>query len=239
MVYAILPLKDFVNAKQRLAGVLAPHERRGFFQAMVEDVLDVLSQHELIEQVVILSDDPSAALLAERYQVQHWSEKSLNAAGLNGVITAAAKKLTEQGVSDLMIVHGDLPLISHQEIQQLVEAHQLSVQPAVTISPDTAMQGTNCMLCSPPAVINFYYGENSLLKHSEESKRCNITANVVPQPGLSCDMDNPADIEVLLASEQTLKHSFRYLIDNGIAGRLSAMSIGDITIAPAIGEAEL
>lgn len=239
MVYAVLPLKDFVNAKQRLAGVLAPHERRGFFQAMVEDVLDVLSQHELIEHVVILSDDPSAALLAERYQVQHWSEKSLNAAGLNGVITAAAKKLAEQGVSDLMVVHGDLPLINHQEIQQLVEAHQLSVQPAVTISPDTAMQGTNCMLCSPPAVINFYYGENSLLKHSEEAKRCNITANVVSQPGLSCDMDNPADIEVLLASEQTLKHSFRYLIDNGIAGRLSAMSIGDITIAPAIGEAEL
>ena len=164
MVYAILPLKDFVNAKQRLAGVLAPHERRGFFQAMVEDVLDVLSQHELIEQVVVLSDDPSAALLAERYQVQHWSEKSLNAKGLNGVISAAAKKLAGQGINDLMIVHGDLPLISHEDIRQLVELHQLSSKPAVTISPDTAEQGTNCMLCSPPAVIKFYYGENSLLK---------------------------------------------------------------------------
>ena len=53
----------------------------------------------------------------------------------------------------------------------------------------------------------------------------------MPQPGLSCDMDNPADIKVLLASEQTLKHSFRYLKDNGIAGRLSAMAIGDIAIA--------
>jgi 2-phospho-L-lactate guanylyltransferase len=239
MVWAILPLKDFVNAKQRLSGVLAPHERRRVFQAMVNDVLDVLSIHPAIEQTVIISDDPSAEMLAEHYGVMHWEEAQLQAKGLNGVIEAAAATLAEQGVADLMIVHGDLPLVSAEEIQVLVDAHLNSEKPAVSISPDSPKQGTNCMICSPPQVIRFHYGENSFNKHSDEATSHNITVNVVPQSGLGCDIDNPADLNELLASEQTLKHSFRYLHDSGIAGRLSAMSIGDIAIAPAIGSAEL
>jgi 2-phospho-L-lactate guanylyltransferase len=239
MVWAILPLKDFVNAKQRLAGVLAPHERRYLFQAMVEDVLDVLSKHAGLEQLVIISDDPSAALLAERYQVLHWSESELNAKGLNGVIEAAAQRLLQQGVEDLLVVHGDLPLINEEEIQHLIDIHQVSEKPAMSISPDSPQQGSNCMLCSPPQVISFHYGENSFQKHCAEAKDRDVTVNVVPQPGLASDVDNPADLNVLLASEQTLKHSFRYLHDSGIAERLRAMAIGGVAIADAIGEAEL
>ena len=41
MVWALLPLKDFVNAKKRLSGVLSAAERRRLFHVMVEDVLDV------------------------------------------------------------------------------------------------------------------------------------------------------------------------------------------------------
>ena len=94
MVWAVLPLKDFVNAKQRLSGVLAPHERRHLFHTMVEDVLDVLANHPLIENTVIVSDDPSAELLADRYQLSCWPESSLALApaakGLSAVVDAAA-----------------------------------------------------------------------------------------------------------------------------------------------------
>ena len=239
MVWVVLPLKDFVNAKQRLSGVLAPHERRRLFHAMVEDVLDVLSQHPLIEQTVIVSDDPSAAMLAEHYQVEYLEESRLNAKGLNDVVTAAAKVLAEErGVEDILIVHGDLPLISEHELQRLIMTHQMSEKPAISIAPDTHKQGSNCMLCSPPQVIQFHYGENSFQKHSDEAKQRDITVNVVPQPGLACDIDNPADLDALLVSNSVRKHSFRYLEDSGIADRLRAMAIGGLTIADAIGEAE-
>ena len=63
-MWAVLPLKDFVSAKQRLSGVLSATERRRLFHAMVEDVLSVLIQAPSIVGIVIVSDDPTAALMA-------------------------------------------------------------------------------------------------------------------------------------------------------------------------------
>ena len=40
-VQALVPLKDLVEAKSRLSGLLRPTERRSLAQAMVEDVLSV------------------------------------------------------------------------------------------------------------------------------------------------------------------------------------------------------
>jgi len=40
---ALLPLKEFAAAKQRLSGLLSAAERTQLFQAMVEDVLLVLT----------------------------------------------------------------------------------------------------------------------------------------------------------------------------------------------------
>ncbi|MGH7300023.1 MAG: 2-phospho-L-lactate guanylyltransferase, partial [Candidatus Rokuibacteriota bacterium] len=37
---AAVPVKDLVNAKQRLVPALAPRERRELARAMLEDVLD-------------------------------------------------------------------------------------------------------------------------------------------------------------------------------------------------------
>jgi 2-phospho-L-lactate guanylyltransferase len=241
MVWALLPLKDFVDAKQRLSGVLAPHERRRLFQAMVEDVLTVLSQHHAIDQTLIISDDPSASLLADRYNVEHLEESTLQARGLNGVIEAGAAYLAGRGIDSVMTVHGDLPLISTEELQQLIDSHMRLLdgeECAVTIAPDNHGTGSNVLLCTPPQVISFHYGENSFQKHGAEAARRGVTLNVETLPGLACDIDNPADLNELLETHQTLKHSFRYLQDSGIAERLSAMAIGGQTIADAIGEAE-
>jgi 2-phospho-L-lactate guanylyltransferase len=43
-MWALLPLKRFSAAKQRLAGVLSPAERRSLVLAMASDVLDTLSR---------------------------------------------------------------------------------------------------------------------------------------------------------------------------------------------------
>jgi len=60
MAQALVPLKDLVQAKSRLAGLLRPSERRALAQAMVEDVLSVLSRHKDIVRVTLVSDDPGA-----------------------------------------------------------------------------------------------------------------------------------------------------------------------------------
>ncbi len=228
MVWALLPLKDFVNAKQRLSGVLAPHERRHFFQAMVEDVLDVLAGHEAITQTLIVSDDPSAKLLAEHYAVKYWPEQSLAGTGLNGVVSTVAQRLQRQGVDSLLVVHGDLPLLSADQLNQLIAAHVAA--PAVTLAPDRHGQGSNCMLCSPPAVVDFHYGEQSYQQHQAACADRGVRFNALTLPGIACDIDTPEDLMVLLECGDREKKSIRYLHEQGIAQRLRAMSIGIETI---------
>jgi 2-phospho-L-lactate guanylyltransferase len=45
-IWAVVPVKDIRDAKQRLASVLAPHERAALFRAMLHDVLSALSGAE-------------------------------------------------------------------------------------------------------------------------------------------------------------------------------------------------
>lgn len=226
MLWALLPLKDFVNAKQRLAGVLAPHERRRFFQSMVDDVLTVLAKHPDIDNTVIVSDDPSAELLAERYGVSYWPESVVQGSDLNSVVTNTAALLTAKGVEDLLVVHGDLPLLCQQEVSRLIAAHQALPKPAISIAPDRHQQGTNCMLCSPPQAISFHYGEGSLHKHCVEAERLRVNVQVVGLEGIGCDVDVAADIIALLnTAPQTNKRSVEYLHDSGIARRLATMNL--------------
>ena len=42
-IWALVPVKDLRDAKQRLADVLDADERRALFRAMLEDVLAVLA----------------------------------------------------------------------------------------------------------------------------------------------------------------------------------------------------
>ena len=93
MTWALLPVKDLVKAKTRLAGVLAPHERRALAQAMVEDVLVALTGCGRLQGVLMVSDDPGAELLAYRYGVELMPEWRLGCRGLNAVIAAACRSV--------------------------------------------------------------------------------------------------------------------------------------------------
>jgi FO synthase len=247
MVWALLPLKDFVNAKQRLSGVLASHERRHLFHTMVEDVLDVLANHPAIEQTVIVSDDPSAELLAERYGVECWAESLLatnnnKIKGLNAVVDSAANKFVELGIDSMLVVHGDLPLLKACEIQQLVSLHNTCETPAVTIAPDTTKEGSNCVLVSPPNVISFQYGQGSFKKHRRIAQQQSITFNEISLLGAARDIDNPVDLEVLSAVDNRAKHTLTYLQESGIKERLQTMlhdsngAISDGTILDSVFE---
>lgn len=226
MVWAVLPLKDFVNAKQRLSGVLANHERRHLFHTMVEDVLTVLAGHPSLQQTVVVSDDPSAALLAEHYGVECWPESDFNASGLSAVVDAVAARLAAQGVESMLVVHGDLPLLTSAEITALVNLHQQAVAPAITIAPDTRDDGSNCLIASPPDVIRYQYGKGSFKKHCQAAQQLAATVNRLALAGASRDIDNPADLSALSAHTNPAIHTLRYLHDSGIKERLETM-LGD------------
>lgn len=228
MVWALLPLKDFVNAKQRLSGVLAAHERRALVQAMAEDVIEQLVAAPL-ERIVLISDDPSASLLAEHYGVEHWPEGALLktygvSGGLNAAVGAGAQRAAQLGAQAVLVVHGDLPLLATDEITQILQTAATLPTPAVVLVSDRREQGSNCLLCAPPTVLAFQYGENSFAHHRHSALAAGVAVKTLQLDGAACDIDTPADLLTLLDC-QAARHSVRYLHDSGIAGRLRAMAL--------------
>ncbi len=132
--------------------------------------------------------------------------------GLNPVVQATARELAPQ-CKNLLIVHGDLPLLQPEELQQLLEAHaSVNCEPKLTIASDRHRSGTNCLLVSPPAAMRFCYGTGSLAKHLAFADRHNIQSQVIDLPGTGLDIDEIADLQLLMQHEQLDKaehvHSF-------------------------------
>jgi len=57
---AILPVKRFSAAKQRLAAGLGGEERRTLMAAMVADVLEAIGAARTIERTILVTGDPAA-----------------------------------------------------------------------------------------------------------------------------------------------------------------------------------
>ena len=122
MSRVILPLKDLVEAKSRLSGLLRPAERRSLAQAMVEDVLSTLVGHPQINAVTLVSDDPASALLASNYGIEHMPEAALGCRGLNPVIAKASQLLSQRSEQPIIVLHGDLPCLNSDDISAALNA---------------------------------------------------------------------------------------------------------------------
>ena len=233
-MWAILPLKDFVSAKQRLSGLLSPSERRGLFQAMVEDVLATLCGHPQLDGVLLVSDDPAAKLLAQHYGAEFLPETELEAKGLNAVVTATVRRLAERGNDEVLVVHGDLPLLTREEISTLIATHRRAGRPAVTIATDRHRKGSNCVVATPASALEFCYGADSLAAHSAQSETLGAQLTVLELTGAGCDIDRPADLLVCLQqSEGGAGHTREYLRQSGIDRRLALMTADEANGASA------
>lgn len=222
----LLPLKEFAAAKQRLAGVLSAAERAQLFEAMIEDALQVLTQHSAIQKIAICSRDQAARWLANYYGVEFIDETQWPVRDLNTAVNTAARELFARGENDVLIVHGDLPLLSATDISGFLQVHSAHNAPAVTIAPDRRGTGTNLMAWR--ALPNFVtrYGENSFSQHCAHAREFNIEPTICDLPGARCDIDNPDDLLLLLeqrAPANTATKTRAFLRSSGIDERLRTM----------------
>ncbi len=229
-MWVILPLKDLVLAKQRLSGVLSDSERRALFQAMVEDVLDALCASDKVEQVVLVSDDPTAPLLAEHYNILCWSEAELrgpDSKGLNATLQAAVAQLAGQGQKHVMIVHGDLPLLTTTDVDTFIDNHEAAdAARKMTLNSDDSGTGTNVLALTPPDLLRFEYGSQSAQLHAEQAEECGALVQLTRLPGMCTDIDDVEDL-IVLAGSTDMQHAAatrRYLGAAGLIKRLQLIA---------------
>jgi len=187
-MWAIVPIKTFEMAKQRLANVLNPSERKSLMLAMARDVLTTLAQTKHIKNILIVSRAPEADALSQAFNTERFAENPT--ANLAQALEQAAHYLEDNfNAESVFIVPADVPGINAQELNTLIHNHR-----SITILPDSKKIGTNGLICSPPLAIPYIFDGQSFKPHADAAFARNITPVVVPNSCFSLDIDVPTDL---------------------------------------------
>ena len=216
-MWLIVPVKNFDAAKQRLSPCLSPGERSRLYEVMLADVLDCVRQVEVIDAIALVTRDQEAMKMATEYGAGVIIE-SANRSHTDAV-RFAVEQLMEDGVGTMLTLPGDVPLVTPAEVNALIDAH---VGPeAFTIAPSRDHMGSNAVICSPPDIVSLQFGPDSFYPHLQQARRAGIEPAVVSLPGISLDIDTPADLELFLTrASHTRTRAF--LDSSGITARLAA-----------------
>ncbi|HTW52042.1 MAG TPA: 2-phospho-L-lactate guanylyltransferase, partial [Stellaceae bacterium] len=160
-VWAIIPVKETQNAKQRLSPALSAALRQALALAMLEDVLEAVADVNGLGGAILVTVDPQVESLARRYGMQTLAEGAQD--GHTGAVNAGARHLIAQGRGTLLTLPGDLPLVTTAEIEALIAAH--GPAPSFTIAPAHDDLGSNAILMSPPRAVPLRFGEDSFFPH--------------------------------------------------------------------------
>jgi 2-phospho-L-lactate/phosphoenolpyruvate guanylyltransferase len=191
---AILPIKSFGAAKQRLADRLARGSRQALAQAMLSDVLTSLRQVPELEAIAVVTADHTAEAAASGpgVRVPHDAEEAgQSQAALVGIDYAQAA-----GYDRALLVPGDTPLLDAGELSKLLRRAAESAIAVVAV-PDRHGEGTNALLLSPLDAIEPSFGPGSRRRHEEAAGRAGARARVESVPSLAYDVDTPDDLAAL------------------------------------------
>ena len=206
-VHAVVPVKNLGDVKQRLAGILGQPQRTALFRAMLEDVLEALSGASSLAGIALVTRDEEAIALAERYGAECLIEPENR--GHTAAVEFAARALADRGAGALLQVPGDIPRVTSEEIESVMAAH--APAPAVTIAPSRDFRGSNAVLCSPPDVFPFRFGDDSFYPHLAAARAIAIEPTVIARPGIGLDLDTPDDLAAFLASPSGTR-AYRLLV---------------------------
>ena len=194
MLWAVVPLKCGDAIKQRLGALFSVAERRVLCRAMVCDLLDALGACPEVGRTLLLSSDTEAVQLAAGAGAEHAPDPG---GGLNEVAAAAARMVAERGGTQMLLVHADLPAAGAEEFSRLL-ADFPAAGPALHLVEDRCGRGSNVLLCTPPGVVPFHYGEDSAEQHLRAAQARGAAVRRSFFPGLSLDVDTPEDVRELL-----------------------------------------
>jgi len=189
----LIPVKEFHEAKKRLAPHFAPADRADLAEAMCEDFFSVVAETRCADRVFVISKEPGALsrarergweTIVESYQTSESSS-----------VDAGSRYCAEQGVCALLRLPIDLPLVEPCDIEAVFQ--QLDEAPSVVMVPSSDGTGTNALLRSPAVLFPSHFGPDSFRRHLAEAKECGAHIRLFRNPHLELDIDELDDLRRL------------------------------------------
>jgi len=202
---AILPVKRFAEAKQRLGASIADPLRLELARAMVADVLQALAETASIERTIVVTRESSLAA-AEREQGALVLEDEPEA-GQSAAVRIGVRRALAEGIERVLCIPGDCPALDPAELDRLLDAGHddraagddsaARGEREVVIIPDRHGTGTNGLLLTPPHAIEPSFGPDSCARHRALALGAGAACRVERLPSLLLDIDTGADLIAL------------------------------------------
>jgi len=196
MLWTLIPAKSFSQSKRRLTELLGEADCARLSAALLSHTVRVARQALVERPVIVVTPDREVAGVA----IAAGADRAImvTSSGLNAQLSEAAQQIPAE--DDLLVVHGDLPLLHSGDILATI-----ATQGPVVIAPDHAGTGTNALLQRTPTR-QFAFGPGSCTQHDTWARERGLTPAYVYREGLARDLDDPADFERLgLSLEDLLK----------------------------------
>lgn len=198
---AIIPVKRFGAAKQRLLEALDRRRRAALVGAMLTDVLAAVCRARLIEQVVVVTGERRAERIvlarAQRTTMPLEVLRDPKDLGHSEAATLGIVRARALGGECAALLPGDCPLLDPGELDAAIARQRLG---RVAIVPDRHGTGTNALLLSPPDAIGPAFGPDSCARHADRGRRAGHLVEIEPLDSLGLDLDTPDDLAALTAA---------------------------------------
>jgi 2-phospho-L-lactate/phosphoenolpyruvate guanylyltransferase len=223
----LLPIKDLQNSKQRLANVLTPEERFCLVQAMLADTLRVIRSITGAARIfVVTSYEPAVRMAHENgWEILREDQQVSE----SDSVDAASRICESWGISGLLRIPLDIPLVQARDIDELFAIECQA--PALVIVPSRDGTGTNAMLRTPPTLFPSHFGDGSFVKHILEAEKAGARVIIRKNPRLELDVDDDADLRMLLGQNTSNTETGRWLRESGVESRFRPHAKARITSA--------
>ena len=197
---AILPVKSFRAAKQRLAEGLGAGSRVALAQAMYFDVLAAARRVPGLDGIAVVTSDRVAESVAAGSRGGVLVLREEGPSGHSEAALIGIRRAVDDGYDRVLLIPGDTPLLQTAELAAL-----LAGATGVVVVPDRHGTGTNALVIAPPDAIEPSFGPGSLERHVAAAEAAGVPCRVQEVSGLALDVDTPDDLAAL-RTELELSH---------------------------------
>jgi 2-phospho-L-lactate guanylyltransferase len=217
-VLAVVPVKPLGRALGRLAGVLAPGERRELQDAMLADLLAACAACPDLAGTLVVTADPTAARLARTHGARVLPDHA-PPQGMNPAVAIGQARAAATGMDAALVLTADLPLAGPADLSAIVAARP--GEDGVVLVPSRDGTGTNALLIAPPAAMPTRLGPDSRARHAAAAAAAGLRLRELERPWVALDVDTPEDL-LLLASSGRPGRATALCARLGVSGRVAA-----------------
>jgi len=199
---ALVPLRDGVSGKSRLASALDPGARRRLVAALARHVVAALLASDGVDRVLVVTADVPFAVETLDLPARGGGlavevvPQPADKPGLNAALDVGREAAVARGAGRLLVAHADLPLLAPADVAALLAAGASAAAddaPPVVVATDRHLAGTNLLVLPATAGFRFRFGEASRAAHVAEAERAGLRPVVVRRSGTAVDLDTIDD----------------------------------------------